>query len=97
MKCPFRNFESCSKDCALFSMEERKYSHKIDSVKVEGCVFILILEELINHSGQNSMIHSQTGEVANNIIYQALTMFGSEEGAKLLKKKAQHLISQDTN
>lgn len=92
MKCPFRNFKDCSRDCQLYTYQERKYAHKVDSTKAEGCVFVMMLQELTNHSGQNSMQHSQTGEVANNVLYQALAMLGSKEGAGLLKKKLESTV-----
>lgn len=97
MKCPFRDLEECSKDCALFSWQERKYAHKVDTVRVEGCVFVLILAELENHSAQNSMVHAQTGEVANNVLYQAAAMMGSGEGLRLLKKKTLAMLGEKEN
>lgn len=91
MFCPIRN-KDCSRDCIWFRSMSREYTGRVDIVKVEGCAINLILDELSNHSVQNSMQHKEMGEVKNNVVYTALALIGNEQGNKMICDRAKNLL-----
>jgi hypothetical protein len=94
MFCPIRDKE-CSRDCIWYRSTSRQYTGKVDTVQVEGCAINLILDELQNHSLQNSMQQKEMGEVKNNSIYGVLALTGNPLGVSMLKKKVQHLLGSE--
>lgn len=87
-KCPFTWLEKeCSSDCALFVEDIRAYDNGPEKI-VKGCVFVLDHEEHRSSQSRLAAIQKETGEVKNNIIYQALALMQNEQGVRELLKSA---------
>jgi hypothetical protein len=91
-KCPFRNLEECSDECAFFRKGVRFNEKKQESYAFEECAINIIADNLEAMHQRTYAMQREVGETKNVMAFKILSdlgMVSSEEAAK----RAQAIIN----
>ena len=75
-KCPFRNLEECSEDCAFFRKGVRFNEKKQESFAFESCTFNIIADNLEAMHQRTFAMQREVGETKNIMAFKVLSDLG---------------------
>ena len=87
-KCPFRNLEDCSEECAFFRKGVRYNEKKQESFAFEECAINIIADNLEAMHQRTFAMQREVGETKNVMAFKILSDLGMVNPDEAARKAA---------
>ena len=87
-KCPFRNLEECSEECAFFRKGVRFNEKKQESYAFEECAINIIADNLEAMHQRTFAMQREVGETKNMMAFKVLSDLGMMKPEEAANKAA---------